>query len=93
MLQGCNLGPLLFNIFVNDLVDSVQHSKVLQFADDVKIYREIHSTTDCLKMQDDVQAVLNWCLKNNLVLNPSKTKVVSFTRKTSCIEYSYTMLC
>lgn len=65
---------------------------MLQSADDVKIYRETYPTTDCLIMQDDVEAVLNWCLKNNLVLSFSKTKVVSFTRKTSCIEHPYTVL-
>lgn len=80
-------------MFVNDLADSVHHAEVLQFADDVNISREIHRTTDCQMMHDDVQEILNWWLKNVLVPNPIKAKVVSYTRQTSCIEYPYTMLC
>ena len=37
--QGSVLGPILFNIFINDITDSVQdHVTVKLFADDVKLY-------------------------------------------------------
>ena len=38
--QGSVLGPLLFIIFVNTIEDSVE-SKLLKFADDIKISRVI----------------------------------------------------
>ena len=38
--QGSVLGPLLFIIFINELLDCVK-SAIKIFADDLKIYREI----------------------------------------------------
>ena len=40
--QGSVLGPLLFNIYVND-IPSVVNSETLMFADDTKIFRKIQS--------------------------------------------------
>jgi hypothetical protein len=42
------LGPLLFNIFVNDLCDVVNHSSSLLFAADLKCYLAVNSPSDCL---------------------------------------------
>jgi sarcosine oxidase/L-pipecolate oxidase len=36
--QGSTLGPLIFNIFINDIGDSICNSKYLLFVDDLKIY-------------------------------------------------------
>ena len=44
--QGSILGPLLFVVYVNDLPDTVLHSKMLLFADDTKCFRQIKSQTD-----------------------------------------------
>jgi len=43
--QGSVLGPLLFNIYVNDMPTQVS-SSVRQFADDLKMFRVIHNAQD-----------------------------------------------
>jgi hypothetical protein len=62
--QGSTLGPLLFNIFINDICDSIHNSQCLVFADDLKIYRSISDVDDCKLLQHDINSVQNWCLDN-----------------------------
>jgi hypothetical protein len=45
--QGSNLGPLLFLLFINDIVE-IFSLNVLLFADDVKLYSTIRDISDCM---------------------------------------------
>ena len=40
--QGSILGPLLFLLHVKDVPDVVKHSKTASFADDTKLFKQIH---------------------------------------------------
>lgn len=79
--QGSILAPLLFSLFINDLVKDL-HCNVLLFADDCKIYQPIKTINDCLALQKDLLTLSNWCNENKLHLNVKKCSVISFTRKT-----------
>ncbi|MDD9361315.1 MAG: reverse transcriptase family protein, partial [Anaplasma sp.] len=87
--QGSILGPLLFTLFVNDVQSCLSYSSILQFADDMKIFRAIESVADCRELQEDIDRIGDWCSVNNLVLNKTKTKVVTYSRKTGQIMFPY----
>jgi len=86
--QGSILGPHLFNLFVNDLVELVG-VRALMFADDVKIFTVISSAADSKRLQAGMDAVIKWCEDNNMTLNPSKCHVTTFHRKRSPQHFTY----
>ena len=50
--QGTVLGPVLFNVFVSDIVDSVDSdTEIRLFADDCACYRPIANDQDCVQLQ------------------------------------------
>jgi hypothetical protein len=87
--QGSTLGPLLFNVFINDLCAKINYSKSLLFANDLKIYRDIRSPEECESLQADIDSVWMWCGENHMELNVQKTRIISFTRKTNSICFNY----
>jgi hypothetical protein len=87
--QGSVLGPFLFNIFINDLCNSIQHCNFLIFADDLKIFREISSLRDCHLLQSDINSVCDWCAANSMRLNSNKTRLMSYSRKTNILSFAY----
>lgn len=88
--QGSHLGPLLFNIFMNDVNKTIRNSQLYLYADDKKIVKIIKSETDCIELQDDLDSLINvYCLKNRLLLNADKCSVISYSRKKNTILYPY----
>lgn len=86
--QGSVLGPLLFLIFINDLPKCVS-SQIRLFADDCVIYRNITNETDRQSLQTDLDAVTAWCSSWLMSLNASKTKLMSFTNRSTRIATTY----
>ena len=88
--QGSLLGPLLFLVQINDLLDS-SHNPVLLCADDTKILSH-----DPTRLQDDVLAFDDWCNSNHMHVNASKCAVISFgdsnSSKRPSIALDYSML-
>jgi hypothetical protein len=87
--QGSHLGPLLFSVFVNDIETILRGSKLLLFADDCKIFRAIGTVSDAESFQNDLKGLETWCTKNEMDLNATKCKVITFGRSRTKILYSY----
>lgn len=86
--QGSNLGPLLFNIFINDLLTSLE-CPALAYADDVKIYHRASNGADCYELQKNLTYLYDWCIRNGLRLNIEKCAVVSYAKVNNPILYHY----
>lgn len=87
--QGSHLGPLLFNLFINDICKCFQHSNYLLFADDLKIFLKILDMDSCLLLQSDLCRLSEWCDLNCMQLNTSKCHWISFGRMRNPIRYAY----
>lgn len=49
--QGSYLGPVHFRVYINDLISRIATSKVLLYADDVKIFAHVRSLRDAYALQ------------------------------------------
>lgn len=78
--QGSHLGPLLFVLYLNDLPSVIRRSKILMFADDVKLYSNLESYNQLNNLQCDLNCLVNWCSENGMSLNLKKCKKLSFYR-------------
>lgn len=76
--QGSVLGPLLFSLFLNDIVDFVSDFAVVCYADDITV---IISDKECdVKTTANLilDKLFNWFCANKLSLNLNKTKHMLF---------------
>lgn len=89
VVQGSVLGPLLYIIFINDLIQCFQNCEILMFADDLKIFKIVQSYNDCVDIQRDLDSFNSYCLENGLFLALDKCKVISFTKKRNRVMYDY----
>ena len=85
--QGSILGPLLFLIFVNDPTN-VTPSRVLLFADNVKIAFPISCLDNCNQLQGDITKLLEWSNLWELQFNEKKCHVMHFYFR-KVFEYYY----
>ena len=57
--QGSVGGPTQFSLYIDDMVDGID-SRMIQFADDTKMWRRIHDRSDNLKLQEDLDRLCEW---------------------------------
>ena len=71
--QGSILGPLLFNIFINDIFLSLQKCDLANYADDSTLYTSDKSVSNIMNsLSHDFTILSQWFYNNFMVLNPDK---------------------
>ncbi|CAM5165838.1 unnamed protein product [Natator depressus] len=87
--QGSVLGPVLFNIFINDLEKGV-NSEVAKFADDTKLLKIVKTQADCEELQKDLSKLGDWATKWQMKFNVDKCKVMHIGKNNP--NYTYKMM-
>ena len=78
--QGSVLGPILFLVHINDIVNAAS-SNIRLFADDCVCYRVIENVNDCYLLQNDIHNLGIWAKTWGMRFQPSKCNIITFARK------------
>ena len=76
--QGSSLGPLLFSIYINDMVNACNLSVPYLFADDGALFFDNICRKSYLSIRIEMLTIIKWLSVNKLLLNIDKTKILIF---------------
>ena len=77
--QGSILGPIMFLLYVNDLVNVSDLFPIL-FADDTNLFLDGKNISDMTHVvNSELQKIVQWLNANKLSINIEKTKYIIFT--------------
>ena len=67
------MGPIFFNVFLNDLLTTLENSEIYNFADDSTISSISKEKEILLKtLEKDSEKPIDWFRRNNMIVNPAK---------------------
>ena len=76
------LGPILFNIFVNDLFLWLTKSDLHNFADDNTISVTFKNLNDLLRtLEKESESAIDWFRSNNMIGNPDKFQAIVINKR------------
>jgi ribonuclease P/MRP protein subunit RPP40 len=69
--QGSVVGPLLFLIYINDIDNGIA-TRILKFADDTKLYRQVGTANDNANLRNDLEKLVGWSKEWLMLFNVQK---------------------
>lgn len=73
--QGCVLSPLLYSLFTYDCFHIYDSNSIFKFADDTAVVGLVTNNKETA-YREEVQSLVSWCSRNNLILNTKKAKEI-----------------
>ncbi|KAF7248065.1 putative polypeptide N-acetylgalactosaminyltransferase 8 [Varanus komodoensis] len=84
--QGSVLGPILFNLFINDMEEG-ENSLLIKFTDDTKTEAVATTEEQVLQIQKDLDRLWKWAGDNRMAFNVDKCKVLHLGNKNGFHKY------
>ena len=78
--QGSVLGPYLFLLYINDIVEKI-NTNIRLFADDTSLFTVIENQESIQLLNEDLIEIAQWSDDWLIILNQTKTNSMTFTRK------------
>lgn len=84
------LGPLLFLLYVNDIVDVVKPNvQIRLYADDCVLFKEVTRDSDQYDLNDSLARIFLWCTHWEMTLNVERSVFLPISRKKTTLYYNY----
>ena len=81
-LRGAILGPTLYNLYVNDIINLNNRWTIELFADDTNVLITGKNEQELiLQTKNILKQFEQWFIANGLKLNTNKTKIIIFKNK------------
>ena len=91
--QGSILGPILFNIFLNNLLSTLKLSDLFNFADDNSISATADNTDHLLlTLKHESELAVKWFKDNQMIVNPDKFQAMVLQNSRNSKNYEHVKL-
>ena len=85
--QGSVLGPVLFLLYINDLVQSIPEEVLVMYADDTSVLISDKNKDNLnIKCTTTIKNMCDWFVRNKLHFNAQKTNCLTFHNRQKTVE-------